>query len=119
MNDEAPNLTATELLRGQHQVVKKMFQQMDELQGSDRDDLFDCLRATLAVHETAEEEIVHPRARRIGETAAQVVNARLREEDEAKKQLARLEKTGVGGDDFEELFRSFRAAVLDHAEAEE
>jgi hemerythrin superfamily protein len=119
MSDEPTTQTATDMLRGQHAVVKDMFEQMDQLQGNDRVELFDCLRATIAIHETAEEEIVHPAARRISETAEKVVDARLREEDEAKKVLANLEKIGVGGENFDEIFSSFRSSVLDHAEAEE
>jgi len=119
MADQSPTQTATDMLRGQHEVVKKMLQQMDQLEGSDRADLFDCIRANLAIHETAEEEIVHPRAKRISEMAEKVVEARLREEDHAKKALAELEKIGVDGEGFEERFVLFRASVVDHAEAEE
>jgi hemerythrin superfamily protein len=118
-DQQTSRVTATELLRGQHEVVNKMLNQMEELQGSDRQDLFDCLRATLAIHETAEEEIVHPAARKLGDTAEHVVEARLEEEHAAKKMLANLEKIGADADEFDELFAAFRTAVLHHSDAEE
>jgi len=112
-------MTATDVLRLQHEQVKFMFGQMDELTGDARRELFDCLRTTLAVHETAEEEVVHPRAKRISDVAQQAVEARLHEESEAKQVLSNLEKLGVDDGKFDELFTEFRSAVLRHAEAEE
>ena len=113
------NETATEFLRRQHSEVRSMFAQMSDLQGDARTGLFDCLRAFLAVHETAEEEIVHPAARKASAEGEKVVEARLAEEDEAKKVLSELEKIGPGSTDFNEKFAQFKAAVEDHARAEE
>jgi len=61
------NQTATQFLRTQHEQVRSMFSEMETAQGEGKTQLFDCLRAFLAVHETAEEEIVHPAARKTGE----------------------------------------------------
>src|SRR5438067_7860961 len=99
--------TATDLLRQQHEQVKSMFEQMGTTTGHDRAELFDCLRATLAVHETAEEMVVHPMARRAGPDGERVVDARLAEEQEAKQALAELERIGVGGGGFDLRFNSF------------
>jgi hemerythrin superfamily protein len=96
-----------------------MFTEMDRLEGDKRDELFRCLVATLAVHETAEEEVVHPIARRAGGDANAVVEARLAEEGEAKTMLSELEALGPSGDGFDHKFSQFRSAVLAHAEAEE
>jgi hemerythrin superfamily protein len=109
----------TQLLRERHHEVEGMFQQMATTTGAERRELFDCLRATLAVHETAEEMVVHPAARKLGDDAVAVVEARLREETEAKRALAELEGIGPDGPGFAGRFQSFRAAVLAHAEAEE
>jgi hypothetical protein len=111
--------TATQLLRDQHTQVKGMFQQLDAASGTARAELFDCLRATLAVHETAEEMVVHPMARRFGDEGERIVTARLHEEDQAKQALADLERMGTDAPGFDGHFNSFRAAVLAHAEAEE
>lgn len=120
MADErtSTDVTATEFLRQQHAQVKFMFEEMDRLQGDERRDLFDCLRATLAVHETAEEEVVHPEARSI-DGGEELVRARLHEEGEAKRMLSDLEKLGPDHADFAEKFAELKVAVLAHAEAEE
>jgi len=81
--------------------------------------LFDCLRATLAVHETAEEMIVHPAARRVGGEAERVVQARLAEERDAKEMLSDLEKLTPSDSGFGAKLATFQQAVLRHAEAEE
>lgn len=111
--------TATELLRQQHEGVKQMFGEFDQSVGEQRQEVFDCLRATLAMHETAEEMIAYPEARHLDDAAEPIVKARLEEESEAKKVLSDLEKLGVDGEGFDTKFAAFRTAVLRHAEAEE
>jgi len=112
-------VTAPELLRAQHESVKKMFSEFENARGRDREELFDCLRKTLAVHETAEEMVVYPEVRAMNKAAERAVEARLKEESEAKATLAELEKIGPSGDKFDTLFESFRQSVLQHASAEE
>ena len=99
--------------------VKKLFGEFDASTGEQRQEVFDSIRVMLAMHETAEEMIVYPEARHLGDAAERIVKARLDEEDEAKKVLAGLEKQGVDGDGFDDDFAAFRASVLRHAEAEE
>jgi hemerythrin superfamily protein len=111
------NETVTEFLRRQHAEVRSMFAEMEQAQGDARTQLFDCLRAFLAVHETAEEELVHPAARKAG--GEDVVKARLAEEDEAKKVLSELEKIGPDGEGFAQKFTAFQKDVDAHATAEE
>jgi len=111
------NETVTEFLRRQHAEVRSMFAELESAQGENRTQVFDCLRALLAVHETAEEEVVHPAARKAGGEA--VVEARLKEEDEAKKVLSELEKLGPDGDGFDQQLAQFKSAVEAHATAEE
>jgi len=100
-----------------HQEIKQLFEQMSG-SGARNDDTFRQLIRKLAVHETAEEEIVHPLARKVP-GGDEVVDARLQEEDEGKKVLADLEKMGVGDPQFDALFAKLRSAVLAHAEHEE
>src|SRR5205809_122355 len=111
--------TATELLRQQHQTVQQLLSQFVPSSGSDRGDLFDCLQATLAVHETAEEMVVYPVLRGINDQGRQIAEKRINEESEAKDVLAQLEKLGVDDPGFEPHFEQFRTSVLEHAEAEE
>jgi hypothetical protein len=87
--------------------------------GDERQRAFVALRRLRAVHETAEEEIVHPAARRVLPDGPVVVDARLQEENQAKKALAELEAIGVDSTDFLPRFRALQADVLAHAKAEE
>lgn len=106
-------------LKGQHQEIRALFNQVDATEGEEREDAFYALRRLLAVHETAEEEIVHPVARRTLSNGEAVISARLREENEAKKVLAELEKLDLDSAEFDTQFATFMASVLLHAESEE
>jgi hemerythrin superfamily protein len=106
-------------LIAQHQQIKDLFEQVTRSSADDREQAFTALRRLLAVHETAEEEIVHPRARQELSDGDDVVDARLQEENEAKQKLARLESLDIDGSEFERLFQELQADVLLHAASEE
>lgn len=109
-----------EFLTAQHHLIDDMFDEV--LHASDpeaREKPFVRLRQLLAVHETAEEMVVHPRARRDVEKFDSIVNARLEEEHDAKQQLSRIEKLDVTSDEFIAELTTFRDAVRDHAHHEE
>lgn len=106
-------------LKAQHEQIKSMFARVAESTGSEREQAFLELRRMLAVHETAEEEIVHPRAKRELADGESVVSARLQEEHEAKQALTELEKLDVESSEFETKLAQLRQDVLAHAEAEE
>ncbi|HVV36181.1 MAG TPA: hemerythrin domain-containing protein [Acidimicrobiales bacterium] len=112
-------LSATQLLRQRHREIEDMFQRTLAAAGDERRELFECLRATLAVHETTEEMFVHPLARRLGDRAERIVEARLAEERDATKTLKELEDLGPEGDQFATRLTRFQRAVHEHAEAEE
>lgn len=106
-------------LKNQHQQIRELFDRVSSTSGSDREQAFTDLRRLLAVHETAEEEIVHPRARWRLDAGDAIVMARLHEEQHAKRTLAELEKLDVDSAEFADGLAAFRADVLAHAEAEE
>ncbi|HEX2903764.1 MAG TPA: hemerythrin domain-containing protein [Jatrophihabitans sp.] len=108
-----------DFLIDQHQQIKSLCSEVSSVTGAARQESFDRLRRLLAVHETAEELIVHPRARRVVQDVDHVVEDRLREEHDAKQVLAELEKLDIDSDDFSAKFDSFCQDVLAHAEAEE
>jgi hemerythrin superfamily protein len=108
-----------DLLTQQHQEIRRLFSTVDKSTGKKRAEAFDRLRYLLAVHETAEEEIVHPYARRTISNGAQVVEARLHEENQAKQTLQELERIGTDSVGFIPIFTEFRKAVETHAEHEE
>ncbi|OKH69463.1 hemerythrin [Mycobacterium sp. SWH-M1] len=107
-------------LRDQHNLIKDLFEEV--LHASEpkaRETAFVELRQLLAVHETAEEMVVHPRARNEGAAGDEIVDARLREEHEAKQELSKLESMDIASDEFLTELTAFREAVLEHAEREE
>jgi hemerythrin superfamily protein len=108
-----------DFLIGQHEQIKSLFAETLSRSGKQREDAFLELRRLLAVHETAEEEVVHPRAKRKLANGAEVVEARLEEEHEAKTVLAELEKIDVNAEEFTRQLSQLRDAVTDHAKHEE
>lgn len=106
-------------LKGQHEEIKRRFTEVETSTGEQREKSFMELRRLLAVHETAEEQFVHPRARDAAPAGDKIVTARLDEENAAKKMLADLERIGVDDADFPIQFAEFKGAILAHAEHEE
>lgn len=107
-------------LKAQHNLIEDMFDQV--LHASDphaREKPFVQLRQLLAVHETAEEMVVHPRARHAEEPMDSIVDARLEEEHAAKQLLSDIEKLDVTSEEFIAKLTKLRDAVLDHATHEE
>jgi hemerythrin superfamily protein len=117
--ESTPENDVVELLRRQHQEIRVLFGQVQNATGKERAAAFDRLRRLLAVHETAEEEVVHPFARRAIDNGGKIVDARLTEENQAKTMLAELEDIGPDGPGFARKLDELRTAVLDHAEHEE
>jgi hemerythrin superfamily protein len=107
-----------DLLISQHQEITRLFAKIQRGVAG-RAESFESLVRLLAVHETAEEEVVYPALRSTGDEGKEIAEARKAEEDKAKKALSDLEKTGVDGAGFDERFEAFRLDVVDHAEAEE
>jgi hemerythrin superfamily protein len=107
-------------LKAQHNLIEDMFDEV--LHASDpqaREKPFIELRQLLAVHETAEEMVVHPRVRREADAGDAIVNARLTEEHEAKELLSQIEKLDITSQQFIDELTKLRDAVLEHAEHEE
>jgi len=112
-------LDVTVMLAQQHQQVNQLFTRIGNGKTGSAADDFCELRRLLAIHETAEEEVVYPALRKLGEEGERIADARIAEEDEAKQVLRDLEQIGVNEPAFGQKFAEFRRAVLAHAEAEE
>lgn len=107
-------------LKDQHNLIKDLFEEVLSASSDEaREKAFVNLRQLLAVHETAEEMVVHPRARNAIGEGDTVVDARLDEEHEAKEQLSKLESMDVSSKEFIDELIKFRDAVIKHADAEE
>jgi hypothetical protein len=108
-----------DFLVNQHEQIKSLFAETLSTSGKEREKTFIELRRLLAVHETVEEEIVHPRAKRKIAGGQKVVGERLEEEHEAKKILKELETLDVDSAEFTRQLEGLRDAVLKHADKEE
>jgi hemerythrin superfamily protein len=115
----APEHDVIELLLRQHREIHQLFGEVEAAMGARRVEAFNRLRRLLAIHETAEEEIVHPFARYAAADGAEVVEARLAEENNAKKALQRLERLDPALPEFSAGLAELRAAVLEHTRNEE
>jgi hypothetical protein len=107
-------------LKDQHEAIKALFvETLDATNAQDQQEAFARLRTLLAVHETAEEMMVHPRVRRKIDGGADVADARLTEEHDAKVALGELERIPCGTAEFSKALIHLQAAVLEHARREE
>ena len=73
----------------------------------------------LAVHETAQEEVIYPLVRSAEPGGDDIADDRLQEQSNAKNMLSDLERIGVASDKFAPRFAALRDAVLRHTESEE
>jgi hemerythrin superfamily protein len=117
--DTTTNPDVIELIRQQHTTIRQLFTDLEQAPPAERNDKFEPLVRLLAVHETAEEEIVYPSLKTLGDAATKVVEERKKEEDEAKKVLAGLEKKDPSSPEFLEEIKRFHTAVETHATHEE
>lgn len=117
-SNESTTGDVVDLLLAQHQEVRQLFSSIHGAAG-DRAEAFECLVRLLAVHETAEEEVVYPALKSIGPAGERIAEARKAEESQAKTELAQLEKIGVDGPGFDEQLGLFRMNVMQHAQSEE
>jgi hemerythrin superfamily protein len=108
-----------EVLLEQHSQIKALFRDVATAKASRKQELFEELVRLLAVHESAEEEVVHPMARRKIDDGDVIVESRLEEEDEAKDALAELYDLGLDHPEFNVRLQLLADAVTEHAANEE
>ncbi|MDG9706488.1 hemerythrin domain-containing protein [Streptomyces sp. DH37] len=107
------------LLMRQHGEIRNLFDEVEAAEGDARREAFRRLVRMLAVHETAEEEVVHPYARRGIDGGESVVDQRLEEERKAKEALKDLEEMDPDSPEFMPRLEALRHDVETHARAEE
>jgi len=111
--------TVTQMITEQHATIRQLFAGVEEASAAERADAFQPLIRLLAVHETAEEEVVYPALKQLGDEASAIAEARKAEEDSAKKSLAELEGMDASSAEFATAFAAFRREVESHASNEE
>ncbi len=108
-----------DILHAQHQRIQDVIGKTMVATGREKRELFEGLVRLAAVHEVAEEELVHPLARRELGPQHRVVDERLQEEQQLKRSLAELYDLGTDHADFNEGLARLRDAARVHAEREE
>jgi hypothetical protein len=112
-------LDVVDLLLVQHARIEELFVLVAGSTGPAKQEAFHDLVRLLAVHETAEEEVVHPLSRGLIDGGDARVDDRLEEERQAKEMLSALTKADLDDPDFNEPLLLLRDAVLTHARYEE
>jgi hemerythrin superfamily protein len=119
MTPAGRELDVVDLLLVQHARIEELFTLAAGSREDAKREAFDDLVRMLAVHETAEEEVVHPLSRGLVDGGDAMVDDRLAEERQAKEMLAALVEAGPDGDGFDDALLLLRDAVLTHARYEE
>jgi hemerythrin superfamily protein len=114
-----PERDVVDLLLTQHARIEELFLLVSGGNGDVRRDAFNDLVRLLAVHETAEEEVVHPLSRTLPGDNEAMIDERLAEERAAKETLKALVDGGVDADGFDAGILVLRTSVLEHARYEE
>ncbi|MFH8592622.1 hemerythrin domain-containing protein [Streptomyces rimosus] len=114
-----PETDVVALLMAQHGQIRNLFDEVEQSTGDARRDAFRRLVRMLAVHETAEEEVVHPYVKRAADGGDDIVADRLAEEKTAKQALSALDGMDVEDAAFLPRLLSLRTDVMEHARAEE
>ncbi|MFI7321256.1 hemerythrin domain-containing protein [Streptomyces venezuelae] len=118
-DDRSQDTDVVSLLMRQHGDIRNLFDEVEASNGEERRAAFRHLVRLLAVHETAEEEVVHPFSRRALPGGEQVVEDRLAEERAAKETLAALDDVDTDDPKFMPQLLKLRKDVQEHARAEE
>ncbi|MEV0130273.1 DUF2795 domain-containing protein [Dactylosporangium sp. NPDC050688] len=108
-----------EILLARHNEIKQMFTRVSSAQGKQKEELFHDLVRMLAVHENAEEVVVHPAARDMIPNGDTIVGERLQEESDAKRALADLYDMGIDHPEFDQHLSVLAESVVTHATEEE
>ena len=114
-----PQDDVVSLLLTQHAQIEELFLLVSGSTGQAKTDAFNDLVRLLAVHETAEEEVVHPLSRTLPGDNDALIDERLAEERQAKETLKVLIEGGIDADGFDQGLLLLRTSVLEHARHEE
>ena len=114
---QLPESDVVRVLLEQHARIRDLFREVAATQGEYKEQVFDELRALLAVHETAEEMVLRPVSAKVAGDS--VAKARNEEEAETNEALEKLETVDISAPDFAATFAAFEKSVIAHAEKEE
>lgn len=108
-----------EVVLAQHKDVAQRLSAVLSKSGSDRTEEFESLAKFLPVHEAAEQAVIYPALRTLGDEGTRIAEARIQEEGAASDVIAKLEGLDTGSAEFETMFTEFSSKVHQHAASEE
>ncbi|GAA2359175.1 hypothetical protein Cme02nite_35610 [Catellatospora methionotrophica] len=108
-----------DLLLSHHEQIKQLFSRIERVQGQQKQEAWEQLVRLLVLHETIEQQLVHPLAARRVPDGEDVIESRLQEEQQATEDLSRLYGLGIDDPQFDDGLIELRDAVVEHAELEE
>jgi hemerythrin superfamily protein len=109
----------TEVVRQQHKDVTLRLAAVTQKAGQDRNHEFLTLVDLLTDHETAEEAVIYPVLRGIGDNGFKIAEARTSEEAAATVLLTHLKTLDTNSTEFITAFTDFADKVHAHAASEE
>jgi len=107
------------IISKQHALARQLIGTVKAAAPDARANLFGELAAMLHAHETAEQSVVYPAIRELGDEGERVAQQRISEEEQASQVLAELEASDPWTPDFEQSFMGFSGSVEQHARSEE
>ena len=111
-------MDALELLKQDHQKVKKLFEQAEESEGEEQQDLFEQIKTELETHTRIEETVFYPAMQKHEELKDMVLES-LEEHKQIKTLLREIENLASDSEKFEPKLQVLMENVEHHAEEEE
>ncbi|MBV1853150.1 hemerythrin domain-containing protein [Catellatospora tritici] len=108
-----------DVLLAHHEQIKALFALVGKAGATHRQETFQQLTRLIAIHETIEQQLVHPMAQRRLPDGPDLIESRVQEEEQATEDLSELYEMGVDHPEFETRLAELRDAVIEHAELEE
>jgi hypothetical protein len=112
-------LDVVDVLREQHDEIRRLCSQVERSQGSEKTRWFTELSRTVHLHERGERSIVHPAISLVAATGDMVSGARVQEEGAIERSLSDLDDLGTHDPAFDARFAIVHRAILEHMTREE
>ena len=106
-------------IQEQHAKARQLIGTIKAAAPDSRAKPFGELASMLHAHETAEQSVVYPAIRELGDEGERVAQQRITEEEKASQVLADLKATDPSTPEFEAMFTAFSGDVETHARNEE
>ncbi|GIF97587.1 hemerythrin domain-containing protein [Catellatospora citrea] len=116
---ESGNDDVIDLLLSHHEQIKQLFGQVGRAHGEQKQAAWRDLKNLLVLHESIEQQLVHPLVARRVPDGEDLIESRLQEEQQAVEDLTRLYEMGIDHPQFDDGLIELRDAVVEHAELEE